>query len=682
MNKIANKLIAVVTLISTLFFQSPGFALAYYQDSETGKGYLETGLLDFELSETGGFAELTTLTQPSTTTISVVDKSTIPFKYRMTIKNIKGSTINVCDYIWFTIKQGNTVLYKDISLSTLTSPIDLGIYDKNNASFSIEGKLSSDDKIFQDQNCAFDVEFEGVQTNHDYHQGYYDIETASEIVYTGHFKDDLKCDKSVWNPGSIRVVATNSYSADCRIEHVEFNVTCTSGNNVNCGSVGMMYSNAMGVNAMHQITPDFPEGMTTMFDASAPLTGQGVIWLTRPLPATGKTYSVNVQHEFANYESAYGAYITYGDTCEGVSKMEKVKMAGSFAPCQGGTETTDITFIEPTSTTANAKGSVVMNEALPYPNGNMYGTDWGHDSDSYPKGEWIELYNNSSTSTFDLSGLYFQDTSGNKIYINSSNSFVKGSATTTIGKKGTGAEWMVVYMDYALMDNEGDTITFTDTLGNAIDTLSYTLPQDCNNLEMTPGDPNYEKCVGNAPKLQVVDNKSIARIPDGIGEWVDPIPTPGNKNIDDIVVNPIANATNTDSGIINTLLPETSTTTATTTIPEGSLPTISPEPENTTTVATTTFGFATTTLNVATTTEPTIGTTTTPLIQDPAPLAEPPTTPPDQPIIIPTTLPDPIPEPQPLVIQQPQTPTPQINTTIIGVDTSTSGSGTNLIISP
>lgn len=682
MKTIINKIIAVVTLISTLFFQSPGFALAYYQDTEIGNGYLETGLLDFELSETGGFEELAEYGKTVTTTIDIIDKSTIPFKYRMFVKNISGSNLLVCDYIWFTIKQGDTVLANNISLSTLSAPFDLGVYDKNNAKFTIEGQLSTTDPNFQDQSCSFDIEFEGVQTNHDWKEGYYDIETTSEIVYTGHWKDDLKCDLSVWNPGSIKVVATNSYSADCRVEHVQFDVTCVSGNNVNCGAVGISYSNGMGVNAMHQITPDFPEGMTTMFDASSPFGGgQGVIWLTRPVPATGKTYSVNVQHELANYEASYGAYLTYGDTCEGKSKIERIKMAPSYQACQGGSETTVIEFVQPIPEVQKAEDYIVLNEFLPNPTGIAYGYNWGQDSNSKPKGEWVELYNNSTTTDFDVNNWIIKDRDNNAVVIDANKT---KNSETIVPKQG----YLVVYLNMSLLNNIGkeDVKLFND-LGTLIDSHTYNGGDYCY-LEPTIGETNDEEPTNWLCSIfpTVPDNKSFARIPDGIGAWVDPIPTPGDKNVDEIVIAPISptNTTSTEGATISIDTSITNTTSSTSTATTTSGLTI-----DLGNVTTTTSGSATTTFDFSTTSIGLLNTTSTDATSTDATSTEPPQQNPEEPILPPTTLPEPLPEPEPPVIEEPlpePTPSPVISPIITptgdaGIVTDTS-TGTSLTINP
>jgi len=136
-----------------------------------------------------------------------------------------------------------------------------------------------------------------------------------------------------------------------------------------------------------------------------------------------------------------------------------------------------------------------------------------------PKGEWIELYN-TGNSDLDLAGWYFQDADQNTVEIAGSNTL----DSTIIPAHG----WLVVYMNEAILDNKGDeTIIFYDDKNDKIDSYSYSGGGGCD-LEPTPGSVNDESVSGDC--LEVSGNKSYARIPDGTGSWLDPIPTPGKSN--------------------------------------------------------------------------------------------------------------------------------------------------------
>ena len=174
-----------------------------------------------------------------------------------------------------------------------------------------------------------------------------------------------------------------------------------------------------------------------------------------------------------------------------------------------------------------AKEYIVLNEFLPNPSGTNpdYGFDFGEDNDLIPKGEWVEIYNKEGGEPVDLSGWYIKDQEGNIVYITSLNI---NTNSTVIGANGSGSEWLVVYMNREVLNNNGDTIYLYDLFGNLIDSYSYTLSDNCI-LEPTPGDSNNENPSGNCA-TEVPGNKSYARIPDGIGPWYDPIPTPGKQN--------------------------------------------------------------------------------------------------------------------------------------------------------
>lgn len=148
--------------------------------------------------------------------------------------------------------------------------------------------------------------------------------------------------------------------------------------------------------------------------------------------------------------------------------------------------------------------AVVLNEFIPNPT--------GLDNASKPGGEWVELYNNSNMS-FDLNGWYIYDsTDDGEIPIN---------ADHTIGGTVIPAhDFLVVYRDGDsdfILNNDADSVRlFTGRIsegGILIDSYSY-----------SSGKP---------------EGFSFARIPDGVGAWVDPVPTPGRPNVlsgDEVVV--------------------------------------------------------------------------------------------------------------------------------------------------
>lgn len=223
---------------------------------------------------------------------------------------------------------------------------------------------------------------------------------------------------------------------------------------------------------------------------------------------------------------------------------------------------------------------IVLNEFLPNPDGVAYGFDFGKDSDDMPQGEWIEMYNNGD-SPADLSEWYVWDASegeGNKVFITSANTVPSG---TIIGAH----SWLVVYLNKAILNNTGDTVRLFDADDRLVDEHTYTLADNCEH-EPTPGGENATEVSGACSS--VPPNKSYARIPDGTGAWVDPVPTPGGANTDaeslpaDAVVENISNmetgtATETppETGESATVSEESSSVVAT---DDNSIPVVNEEP--------------------------------------------------------------------------------------------------------
>ena len=149
---------------------------------------------------------------------------------------------------------------------------------------------------------------------------------------------------------------------------------------------------------------------------------------------------------------------------------------------------------------------IVMNELLPNPTGS--------DSQSGLLGEWVELYNNGDTD-IDIDGWSISEladpsgTATENFYTIVASAPSVGEVRTFSGSTvvPTGG-FLVILFEAQRLNNDGDTVTLYDSSLSQMDQHRYV--------------------AGEAP-----EGKSIARIPDGIGIWVDPIPTPGFKNIND-----------------------------------------------------------------------------------------------------------------------------------------------------
>jgi signal peptidase len=182
--------------------------------------------------------------------------------------------------------------------------------------------------------------------------------------------------------------------------------------------------------------------------------------------------------------------------------------------------------------------SVVLNEFLPRPSGVAYGFDFGNSNSNMPQGEWIELYNNGDVPISVLNW-YMTDASGGggntHAVISASNT---QPATTTIPAHG----WLVVYMNKPTLNHTGDEIYLYTDGDVLVDSVTYAPPADGCFYEPSPTEENATTTPTGTPgngqngdcnANLVPPNKSYARIPDGTGDWVDPIPTPGEPNIPD-----------------------------------------------------------------------------------------------------------------------------------------------------
>ena len=159
---------------------------------------------------------------------------------------------------------------------------------------------------------------------------------------------------------------------------------------------------------------------------------------------------------------------------------------------------------------------VVLNEILPNPEG--LDTQLGLD------GEWVEIYNNSD-STVDLTGWYITDKAGATIAISAANTM---NGDYVLDPKGSNGEWVVVFMNNDILNNSGsETVSLYNQSNQLIDHYSYSNSRnDDDSVEdQTPGEENEHTGVTGD------EGKSHARIPDGVGEWIDPVPTPGTPNV-------------------------------------------------------------------------------------------------------------------------------------------------------
>lgn len=144
--------------------------------------------------------------------------------------------------------------------------------------------------------------------------------------------------------------------------------------------------------------------------------------------------------------------------------------------------------------------SVVINEVMYNPEGD----DFGH----MPDGEWVELYN-LTDEQLDLNGWYLLDEANNRITISISNSDTNFNYSDVGETVISGKGYLVVYRNSsAIFNNDGDNIYLFDQNDLLVDSMSYAGGKQ--------------------------EGLTEARIPDGTGDFVDPISTPGRANVAEV----------------------------------------------------------------------------------------------------------------------------------------------------
>ena len=271
------------------------------------------------------------------------------------------------------------------------------------------------------------------------------------------------------------------------------------------GSIGAQYALET---QKHACADGLYEGLALAIDANAARVFNGAV-----LDAFASSTADGV------WDLSFGvlpdAIAIAGDTCE----IDIVVRAwqGEFSDFSDGGFSDEHT-LRITLTALNHFGrTVVLNEVLPNPEGS--------DAQAGLQGEWVELANTAPFSV-DVTGWYIEDEAGNRISIDATSTF---NSQVVAQLPGSFAEWIVVFMPGAILNNDGDTVYLYDSQDNLRDFYAYgasvnDADSDSNN---TPGGDNAGPAGGETSGSE---GKSDARIPDGVGPWIDPIPTPGAPN--------------------------------------------------------------------------------------------------------------------------------------------------------
>lgn len=214
----------------------------------------------------------------------------------------------------------------------------------------------------------------------------------------------------------------------------------------------------------------------------------GATWTDLPADTTAD----NTSH--SREITGLSATTTYNYEVKSKDQAGNETTSSGYSFTTGGGDTSD--FVATTD--------VVINEFLIDP--------IGADNAPMPGGEWVELYNKSATTSYDLTGWSISAYASSptyRLYLTTTNTVSSDPGTTglTIGPH----EFFVVYRNgdatFEMSNISDDRIRLFDNVNpNRIDGFMYTASQ-------------------------VIENKSIARFPDGSDTWFDPIPTPLEPNV-------------------------------------------------------------------------------------------------------------------------------------------------------
>ena len=208
------KILFLAILFLTFFAGDAAFA--FFGDNEnSADNVYSAGSLDFLLDSPNDFSPSVTPTQSSIRNIVVekVNQGNLNFQYTVGADNFVGnsdSAKNLCNHLNLTADLGKDGIYEYSGPLTDFSSYNAGEFSAPEE-WEFTLTLISDDPELQDETCAFDLVFDGVQLGPC--NGFSDIEILSNIISSG-----------VWQETPPEPVCGNYI--------VEGNETCDDGNTV------------------------------------------------------------------------------------------------------------------------------------------------------------------------------------------------------------------------------------------------------------------------------------------------------------------------------------------------------------------------------------------------------------------------------------------------------------------
>ena len=563
MKKFSTKIISLLLIIGLNWtgFSAIGQTFAHFNDTENSSGNVySAGTLDFFIPPPIlDFSPNVTPTTTASRNIGIDNVGSLPFEYQVTIKNVSGG---LCDHLNLEAKLGGEVKYDDPITENQVFPIVpllpiLKPAKTHNWTFIATSTLIDSDVDLQGEICNFDFVFNGSQIGG---AGFSDEEIVANTVKAAY-----------WNPP----VVLNEFlpNADNYPEFIELYNTTDSSINlqgykirtdnkvipINPATTGR-YSNgtttisAYGwlVVAAPVATPDPPHGWGDIMGNS---TGTITFYNKKNVEIDSYTYGPpehNVNNNPGWTNNLIGYWPFDGDTQ--AEQMQDLSGNGNHVASDG---------------TISIDGKI--NEARDFGDANDYGyVDIGSspvfDADETTIEAWFEpksyatgigedeartiIWNGDCTgghdpywvlvnvdghleARMDYETPYQHQviTSDNALTLNTWHHFALSiSAAET-----------KLYIDSALqteiITGAGSTCKGTNYIAigrsmwhwNAFDGLIDEVKIYDRALDSDEIKKHYDSADSFNTDPVPVD-KSYARIPDGIGEWIDPVPTPGAFN--------------------------------------------------------------------------------------------------------------------------------------------------------
>ncbi len=547
MNTSIKKVISSALFAGILIMQFPaGFALAFYNDIEISfNNNLDAGIVDIMPESAADFSPMVSPSSSAVRYITLSDvSSTVPFQYKVVAENFNGT---LCQNLNVVASLNGTPMYTGL----LSNFVAQAPYEEP-ADWTFTANLNSSDAALQAQVCQFDIVYKAWQLGFPEYRGFRDIERVPSIIRADIWNGNKpnKCAQYNGEPGHLSVLVSIGFmQPNCREESIVYDVNCQSGEQIDCSSINVRYANSAPTNYFHQITPSTSQYTTMFGSADENFAGMsGVVWYRQPATSSSK-FSLVLMHPTMNYLYAYGGDILFED-CDGAA--QKLRLNFEYIDdCESWSGVTTM----PQKAKVIPPNTVVLNELLPNPA--------GYDVTTFGlSGEWVEIYNNSPTSSYNLNGFYLRNQMGFPYMISNASTM---SSSTVIGPNG----YLVVYVPGGFMSNWGDTVTLHNRDWSIIDSHSFGTPT-CDNTGVIPP-TNDDEPYGNCTSTWALADKSIARYPDGAATWVDPRPTPGAPNqltLAELEILAAQNPATTTPEVISTTTPaQDTTTTTTTTIP-------------------------------------------------------------------------------------------------------------------